>query len=199
MSNAQAHFDCLFIAERMTDLVSGFSRAEQHLFTYASCLLSLCEGQPVAEWGYLFASTPNGLPSAEELNVAIDSALRYGYLATEGTLYRLTDDGRLELAIWLAMESNRDRIRYLTGATDALLVFSPGNVREAFDYDPAIRFLKKQKQPAWVFEEPEVDRLYTNFHEIRQLLAQNSKDLSVPLVAWLKYLITTGRVPAHGH
>lgn len=199
MSNSQAHLDCLFIAERMTDLVNGFSRAEQHLFAYASCLMSLYEGQPVAEWGYLFVSTPNGLPFAEDLNAAMEAALSYGFLTTEGDLCRLTDEGRAELAVWSAMETNRDRLRYLAGATDSLLVFSPGNIREAFDYDPAIRFLREQKISAWVFDEPVVDRLYTNFQEIRRLLAQDSPDLSVPLVAWLKYLITTGRVPAHVH
>jgi hypothetical protein len=199
MSNPQAYLDCLFIADRMTDLVGGFSRAEQHLFSYASCLLSLYEGQPCGEWGYEFVSTTNGLPFATQLDEAIEAGHAYGYFFSEGSLSKLTAQGREELAIWTLMEGNHERLRYLAGATDALLVFSPGNVREAFDYDPAIKFLKDQQTSAWMLEQPIVDRLYTNFQEIRRILADDTRDLSLPLITWLKYLITVGRKAAHAN
>jgi hypothetical protein len=69
-------------------------------------------------------------------------------------------------------------------------------VREAFDYDPTINFLKEGKRSDWLFKKPVEDRLYSNFQQLREILACDAKDLSVPLVTWLKYLLQAGRKPA---
>jgi len=193
MSNPSAYFDTLSLGERTSDLVEGFSRPEMHLFAYAACLLSLYEGQPASDWGYEFVSTDNGLPFSQDLDAAIDTALGLGLLHTHGALIALTADGRTELAGLRAMEWSKARDRYLGGAGDALLVFNPGNIREAFNYDPAISYLKKGNRTDWVLTTPVVERLYGNFQQLRTALAYDARDLSVPLVSWLKYLIQTGR------
>jgi hypothetical protein len=193
MSNPAAYFDTLSLGERMSDLVEGFSRPELHLFAYAACLLSLYEGQPVADWGYEFVSTKNGLPFALEIDEAIDTGLGLGLLHTHGALIVLTADGRTELLSLREMEGSKTRDRYLAGAGDALLVFNPGNIREAFNYDPSISYLKKGNRTDWLLTTPVVERLYGNFQQLRAALAYDARDLSVPLVSWLKYLIQTGR------
>ena len=193
MSNPSAYFDTLSLGERMTDLVEGFSRPELHLFAYAACLLSLYEGQPAAEWGYEFVSAENGLPFAQDIDAAIDTALGLGLIHGHAALIVLTDEGRNELAMLRAMEGNKTRDRYLSGAADALLVFNPGNVREAFNYDPAISYLKAGNRTDWLLTNPVVERLYSNFQQLRTALAYDAHDLSVPLVSWLKYLLQTGR------
>ncbi len=193
MSDPAAYFDMLSLGERMSDLIEGFSRPELHLLSYASCLLSLYEGHPVADWGYEFISADNGLPFAQEIDMAIDIALGLGQVYPKGPLMLLSPEGATEVSELRQLEGNRTRERYLAGAADCLLVFNPGNVREAFNYDPAISFLKDGRHTAWVLTDPVVERFYANFHQLREALAYDAHDLSVPLVTWLKYLIQTGR------
>ena len=110
-----------------------------------------------------------------------------------GALIVLTADGQSELTTLREMEGSKVRDRYLAGAADALLVFNPGNIREAFDYDPAISYLKKAHRTDWLLTTPVVERMYSNFQQLRAALAYDARDLSVPLVSWLKYLLQTGR------
>ncbi len=197
MSSPAAYFDALSLGERMSDLVEGFSRPELHLFTYAACLLSLYEGQPAADWGYEFASTENGLPFSPEVDESIDTGISLGLLHPHGSLLVTTREGRAELAGLRQMEGSKVRERYLAGAADALLVFNPGNIREAFNYDPAISYLKKGNRTDWLLTAPVVERLYGNFQQLRAALAYDPRDLSVPLISWLQYLIQTGRSELH--
>lgn len=199
MNNPSAYFDVLSLAERMSDLVEGFSRQEMHLFTYAACLLSLYEGQPTAEWGYEFVASENGLPFSPEINGAIETSFGLGLLHNHGQLILITNDGKAELADLRQMEGIRLRDRYLAGAADSLLVFNPGNVREALNYDPAISYLKKGNRTDWILTTPVVDRLYNNFQQLRAALAYDARDLSVPLVSWLRYLIQAGRSLHYGN
>jgi hypothetical protein len=193
MSNPSGYFDMLFLGEGMSDIVEGFSRTELHLLAYAACLLSLYDGRPAADWGYEFVSCENGLPFSQELDAAIDNAFSLGLVHLHDSLTVLTVDGRTELQNLKQLQTNIERCRYLQGASDCLLVFNPGNIREAFNYDPAISYLKNGNRIDWVLTKPVIDRLYEHFQQLREALAYNARDLSVPLVSWLKYLIQTGR------
>ena len=177
----------------MSDLVEGFSRPEIHLFCYAACLLSLYEGQPVAEWGYEFIGTDHGLPFSQEIDASIEFGLDIGELSPRGPLIVVDIDGRNELAELRQLEGNRARERYIAGAADCLLVFNPGNIREAFNYDPTISYLKSGNRTEWLLTHSVVEELYSNFRQLRRALEYEAHDLSVPMVSWLKYLIQTGR------
>lgn len=198
MSGPSAYFDTLSLGEYMTDLVEGFSRTELHLFAYAACLLSIYDGQPVADWGYEFVSTDTGLPFSQELDEAMDEILALDYTHLHNRLLMITSGGRGELASLRQLEGYRERDRFLRGAGDALLVLNPGNIREAFNYEPSISYLRKGNRTDWVLTTPVVDRLYGNFQQLRAALAYNARDLSVPLISWLKYLLQTGRSFSHG-
>ena len=163
MTNPAAYFDMLYLGERMGDLVEGFSRPELHLLSYASCLLSLYKGLPVAEWGYEFVSAENGLPFSQDVDIAIDTALGLGQVSARGLLLVLSVEGSAEVAELRQLEGNKVREQYLAGAADCLLVFNPGNVREAFNYDPVISFLNDGRRTAWVLTKPVVDRFYAIF------------------------------------
>jgi hypothetical protein len=193
MIGPEAYFDALSLGERMSDLVEGFSRPELHLFAYTACLLSLYEGQPVAEWGYDFASTENGLPFSQDIDASIEFAIGLGQLRPNASLILIGADGRSELAELRRLGANRVRDRYVAGATDCLLVFNPGNIREAFNYDPTLSYLKKENRTEWLLTDSIVERLYRNFHQLRAVLGYEARDLSVPMVSWLKYLIQSGR------
>jgi hypothetical protein len=157
----------------------------------------LYEGHPVAEWGYEFISAENGIPFSQEIDLAIDFAVGLDQLNCSGPLMVLSREGIAELAELSQFEMNRDRERYLAGATDCLLVLNPGSVREAFNYDPAINFLRSGHRTAWLLTDPVVERFYSNFHQLREALAYDAHDLSVPFVTWLKYLISTGRTETY--
>jgi hypothetical protein len=193
MSNPISYFDALCLGQGMSDIVEGFARQELHLLSYASCLLSLYEGRPKAEWGYEFVSSENGIPYAQDIDEAITTTVSLGLIEPKGPLMVVTEDGKEELEVLSLLEVNKDRKRYLNGASEILLVFNPGSVREAFNYDPAISYLRKHNSTDWVLTDPVVDRLYANFQQLRSALDCNTKDLSVPLVSWLKYLILSGR------
>lgn len=193
MNNPAAYFDTLFLGETLTELVQGFSRFELHLLCYAACLLSLYEGEPSADWEYHFVSATSGLPFAQEVDEAIDDAQSLGFLDEKGNLLQLAVAGKTELEIQLSFESNQARKRYLTGAADCLLVLTPGTLREALEYDPNLSYLKNRRQSEWLLREPDRDRLYSHFAVLRRALAYEARDLSVPLITWLKYLLHIGR------
>lgn len=197
MTSADAYFDMLVLGSGLTDLVQGFTRSELHLFAYSSCLLSLYDQKPMAEWGYDFVSSENGLPFSSGLDECIENALAIGHLHRHQILMAVTADGRAELTELRQLGALRSRERYLEGAADSVLVFSPGTVREAFNYDPSISFLKKGNRTDWVLTQQMVDRFYENFRQLRSALDYKSQDLSVPLVNWLKYLLSVGRHGSH--
>lgn len=193
MSNPSAFFDMIFLGEKLTDLAQGFSRPELHLLCYAACLLSLYDGQPTSDWEYDFVSAATGLPFASDVDEVVDNALALGLIDAREGLLSLTESGRIELGIQRDWEINQSREKYLFGAADCLLVFSLGNLREAFDYDPSLAYLKNRHKTDWLLQEPDVNRLYANFAELKRILASEARDLSVPLITWLKYLIQMGR------
>jgi len=199
MINPAAYFDVLSLGERISRAIKSFSRQEAHLLGYAACLLSLYEGKPVADWGYEFVATGHGLPFSEEMSTSIDIALNLQYVRAEGTLLTVTEDGLTEISNLRELEANRERDRYLEGAADCLLVFNPGSVREAFSYDSTISFLRSGNRTEWLLTAPIVERLYINFEQLRRALTYEPRDLSVPMVSWLKYLIQSGRNVPYDH
>ena len=54
MPSSSASFDLLFVAEELSLKLGTATVGEIHLFSYLGCLLSLFEGQPVADLGYSF-------------------------------------------------------------------------------------------------------------------------------------------------
>lgn len=197
MISPAAYFDMLSLGERVTELVEGFSQPELHLLGYAACLLSLYEGQPAADWGYEFVSTECGLPFSQHISTAIDIALDLEHIHLHGGLMILSDEGYAEVRSLRELEDNKARDRYIAGAADCLLVFNPGNVREAFNYDPTMRYLRNGNRTEWLLTAPVIERLYRNFRQLREALDYEPHDLSVPMVSWLKYLIQTGRTISH--
>ncbi|MBL7956001.1 MAG: hypothetical protein JNJ91_13275 [Flavobacteriales bacterium] len=193
MTSFQAYFDSLFLGARLTETVRGFSRSELHLLSYASCLLSLYGGKPVSDWDYNFSSTPSGLPYAPDLDEAISYNMRMGYVTEQGNLLKVTAEGNLGLDFWKELTINQERVVYLNGASDCLLLFTPNVIREAIEYEPAFAFIKRHTQTSWLFSEQIVDRLHDTFAELRALMPYGSEDLSLPLTAWLEYLLITGR------
>lgn len=193
MINPSAYFDTLSLEERLSQIVDGASRAELHLLAYSACLLSIYEGQPAAEWGYEFVSTDNGLPFSQDINASLDLCLDMGQIGFRQGLMVITREGSSELDELRKLGSNESRDRYIAGAADSLLVFNPGNVREAFNYDPTISYLRNGNHREWLLTDSVVERLYSNFQQLRSALEYEPRDLSVPMVSWLKYLIETGR------
>lgn len=188
-----AYFDTLSLGNQIAELIGGVTRTEIHLFAYAACLLSIYEAQPAADWGYELVSTENGLPFSPDIDEAIDAGLNLGLLSMIDNLLVLTQDGKNELSELKQLEESGTRERYLSGATDSLLVFNPGNVREAFNHDPTIAFLRQGRRTDWLLTTPIVDRLYANFQQLKATLSYDAKDLTVPMVGWLKYLIQEAR------
>src|SRR5215469_17108196 len=113
MNNPAAYFDMLYLGGRMSDLVEGFSRPELHLLSYASCLLSLYEGYPVAEWGYEFIAAENGLPFSPDIDASIDVALDLVQIRRGDPLMLLSNEGAAEMAELRQLEGNKARERYL--------------------------------------------------------------------------------------
>jgi len=191
--NPTAYFDTLFLANILTELVEGFSKSEIHLFSYAGCLLWLYDQKPYSDWDYDFISSSTGLPYSKDIDQALEDSELLGFVKEGKDLFVLTGNGRNELNLLLDFESNQLRQEYLEGAADSLLVLTPGQIREALEYDPNLAYLKNRKQSEWLLREPDRDRIYSNFSELRKFLTTESSDLAVPLITWLKYLLQIGR------
>src|SRR5579862_4797161 len=113
MPSSSASFDFLFITEELSLKLGTATVGETHLFAYLGCLLSLFEGQPVADWGYSFAGLESGSPFSPELQEAYAELERAGFVSSSDGAVTVTGLGKEQVGVFKGLKMFMPRKSYL--------------------------------------------------------------------------------------
>ena len=187
MINPYAAFDCLLICDSLEGLLGTIAIGELHLFSYLSCLLSLFEKRPAADWGYAFAGTQSGSPFSPEIESAVAYLKRDGLLTGDAEYVALTDQGRNLYRSIEPFSENKRRARFVEAACSSALAVPVGMVRYALSQEPVLRAAATGSTRA-LEEGPGLQALYEQFGALATAIGFEAQDLMVPAVVWIKYL-----------
>ena len=192
MANASASFDFLFITEKLSAKLGTATFGEIHLFSYLSCLLSLFQGQPVADWDYSFAGLDTGSPFSAELQESYSELERVGLLACSPAGIINTPEGTRELEFLTDLRYFDSRKSCLTAACESLLSFPVGMVRNAMSMEPGLRPAFNVGGTRSLLEATALGQLHEHFNALHSVIGQ-SRDLMIPSTVWLTYLLELSR------
>jgi hypothetical protein len=187
--NPEAAFDALAIIARLEQSVGRVLPSEAHLFAYLACLLSLYAGHPVADWGYPFTGTREGSPFSTSVNDALTSLRGSGDLVGDTTGLGLSDFGRQEYELLRTLPRNAKREEFVAGACSSVLALPVPLVRTAMQQEPALRRVTTLAAARPLLENVDIDALYEQFHALASVIGTEIRDVMVPAVAWLTYLV----------
>jgi hypothetical protein len=193
MMKPEPVFDAIAIVARLENSLERVLPSEVHLIAYLSCLLFLYSGQPVADWGYEFASTVEGSPFSVGLEEALTELRSSGDLSMIESGYTSTSYGKEEYKILRTVHGNARRDVYIAGACASVLALPIAVVRSAMSQEPAMRRVSSLRAARHLLEEVDLAALYDQFSALFEALGEQKLDLMVPAVAWLNYLIKTAR------
>jgi hypothetical protein len=180
----EAAFDALAIIASLEPTVGRVLPSEVHLFAYLACLLSLYSGNPVADWGYPFTGTTEGSPFSASVNDAL-TILRVG----DTTGLGLSDSGSDEYALLRTLPRNTKREEFIAGACSSVLALPVPLVRAAMHHEPALRRVTALAAARPLLERVDVEALYEQFQALASVVGTEIRDIMVPAVAWLTYLV----------
>jgi hypothetical protein len=187
-ANADALFDCLFLADRMQGEDGRASIPEIHLFAYLGCLLWLYRHRTVTEWGYTFVGTEFGAPFSVDIDSGLTLLIDQGHVIRGESRITLSDQAKYYLETLVSLELNQERTECLAAACASTAVLSPGMVSSALSRDPELERARKVPITRSLLEEAAVSELYGQFSVIQQNLKLEYDDLRVPAVVWLSAL-----------
>lgn len=191
--NALAAFDTAFIANALDRPRSAVTHYELHSFAYLACLLSVYSGIPANDWGYEFASVPPAQPYAHAIADAASGLVRTGVLDRVNSTMSITDAGAETLSAWAGMHYFADRRRFLVGATGAALVLPGATVVNSLGLDPQLSRAQELGDSRVLFDDVLAHRLYQDLAALKEAVPAEAKDLMVPAVLYLQYLIGEAR------
>src|SRR5579862_9147773 len=196
MPSSSASFDFLFITEELSLKLGTATVGETHLFAYLGCLLSLFEGQPVADWGYSFAGLESGSPFSPELQEAYTELERVGFVSGTDSNIAVTGLGKQQIEIFNTLKMFMSRKAYLSAACASLLSFPVGMVRNAMSMEPGLRPVFSVGGMRPLLALASLEQLHEHFDALFNVLGKTS-DLLVPSAVWLTYLLESSRKHDH--
>lgn len=188
MLNIFASFDTLYIIEKTKKHCFGLSVYELNFLSYFSCLLSLYQGCPVSEWGYMFLRNTMGAPVSAEIVESFEVMEKRGELQKQDTISCITDRGENRLSFFMGMERFKNRRPYLDAACDCLLMESILDIlstisRDAVISESSIHALKGLN----CNDNSALSLLYQQFDVIKKAIGRRD-NLFIPANSWLMYL-----------
>lgn len=191
MPNTKAIYDVLTICDLIGDSLNGISKSEFYYFTYLSCLLSLYDGNPVADWEYQFVTTKWGTPYSREIQEAVELLISGGSTQAKGNIVLLTSLGRDRLHFFRSLIEFKSRRKYIRAACSSALALPLGLFRHALHQEPTIRSANTRESGGALLDDagPSIQVLYEQFGALNSTLGEHQSNLLGPSVAWLQYLI----------
>jgi hypothetical protein len=187
----EAFFDCLQIASELTTPLNGVTRMDFQRITFLSCLLSIYQAKPVADWGYKFANTGTGTPYSDQLSDAVSHLLAIGHLVEEDRRLSITDPGKVMLANLKNFESNIGRAVCLDAACASMLAVPLATMADGIEQEPTISASHLRTGATMLLEEPHLQVLHNHFKVLAQVAPPSEGDLISPSVLWLSYMSQT--------
>jgi hypothetical protein len=196
MPSSYASFDFLIITEELSLKLGTAAVGEIHLFAYLGCLLSLFEGQPVADWGYSFAGLESGSPFSPDLQEAYAELERAGFVSGTNSNVAVTGIGKQQIEVFNSLKMFMSRKSYLSAACASLLSFPVGMVRSAMSMEPGLRPVFSVGGIRPLLAMASLEQLHEHFDALFNVLGKTS-DLLVPSTVWLTYLLELSRKHDH--
>lgn len=187
----EAYFDCLQIASELDEPLGGVSRMDFQRITFLSCLLSIYQAKPVADWGYRFANTGSGTPFSDEINDAVTGLLNVGQLIESDSRLRITESGQVMLQMMRGLDSIAGRAACLDAACASMLAVPRATMTEGLDQEPTVAASHLRSGATLLLEEPYVQMLYEHFDVLAKVIPPDPTDLFSPSVLWLAYMSKT--------
>lgn len=185
--NSRAFFDSLATTSNLGTAIGPVTPGEVHLFCYLACLMFLYRGHSISDWGYEFAATESGAPFSFELDRAIDSYSRVGFLEHLNGLMSLTDAGVQEYQDLSSMSTLNTRLAFLEPACSSALAVPVGLVRAAVHLDSNISSSINLKSSRHLFDTTSLIQFDEQFQALRTVLGDEQGDLLSPIVTWVSY------------
>lgn len=186
--NPEAHFDCLQIAATLDAPLGGVTRLDLQRVAFLSCLLSIYTGEPVADWGYKFANTGDGLPFSDQLIHATESLVASDALVERDGRLKITQRGSALLSGLGALELLSPRRPCLNAATASLLAVPGSVMAEGLQQEPTIVASRLHDSASMLLDSPHIQTLHEHFETLAAVFPPGSSDLLSPSVLWLTYL-----------
>jgi hypothetical protein len=178
----------MFVIARLEKAFGGLSQLQIQKLAFLSCILSMYEGHPAAEWGYTFATTEFGKPICVEISSVLLYFTGTGVLAVTGGRHHLSESGRGLLSILKDQQNLTGRDRYLSAACESALATSPGSFNRGIDNEPTLASSDLRARGAMLLSGPSVELLHEHFGGLTQLLPNPGTDLLSPSLVWLAFV-----------
>lgn len=188
MQNPEAAYDAMFLIGRLEDVFDGLSQLQIQKLAFLSCILSMYEGRPAAEWGYTFATTEFGKPICTEISEALAYFVATGALTVRDGRYRLSGSGLSLLSIFKGQTNLAERNRYLSTASESALATAPGTFNAGIDHEPTLVSSDLRARGAILLAGPSVELLHEHFGGLAQVLPNRGEDLLTPSLVWLSFV-----------
>lgn len=186
--NPEAHFDCLQISATLDAPLGGVTRLDLQRVAFLSCLLSIYTGEPVADWGYKFANTGDGLPFSDQLIHATESLVAADALVDRDGRLKITPRGCALLNHLSALELLSPRRPCLDAATASLLAVPGSVMAEGLQQEPTIAASRLHDSASMLLDSPHIQTLHAHFEALAAVFPPGSSDLLSPSVLWLTYM-----------
>lgn len=186
--NPYSFFDSLSVIDQIGKVLGNATILEVYLFTYLGCLLALYRKEPVAEWGYSFVGTKMGAPYSREIEMAVSSLIRHGFLKDDNSSFVVTERGMTEIQLLSDISQNNLRQVYLEASCSTLLAFPVGIIRESLFNEPGLKGTITLSSNRHLLTGAPLELLYEQFSKLSQAVGIEVDDLMVPAVVWISYL-----------
>ena len=194
MLTSNAHTDVVMLVGDAPRSVSPISVPELHLYAYLGCLLALFDGVPVADWGYRFTVTREGIPFSADLETARDGAVQRGVILLQERILVKQGGERFdeEFKLYCELEQSARRRDWLRAAVQCALALPVGAIRDAVNRSPGVAEGLRDGHARVLFDYDDVESLYEEFETVRKVLGENAGQLLQPAILWLSARVLRG-------
>jgi hypothetical protein len=183
----EAYVDALVIMNDAPASVLPMSVNEMHLYSYLGCILALFKGKPIADWGYPYAITSEGIPWSAEFDQARETLCASGLIQVDdrGLLTPRSSELAAELHTVLSLVSSAERRPWLRAAVECALALPIGSIRHAVSRSPGVVTPFLLGQRGRLLEPDDTTLLYQEYAVISEVLGAGVQDVLSPAVIWL--------------
>ncbi len=186
-TSPEAFFDAVTIIRRTSPELVGVSRFEVQRIAYLACMLGLYDGEPLADWGYLFIRSDFGAPFSADLNSAMDLLFEKNlmHIAVNG---RFTENTALTGRLALLMSDRlATRERFLDPACDSALYLPASTLAAGIDAEPTSQSAALQDGGRPLLDNSAQSLLYEQIKAVREVVGASTEDLLTPSMLWMTY------------
>lgn len=186
-----ANFDIMFILNRVDNIYDYLDGNEIHNLTYLSLLLSIFEGHPAGSWGYSFVYH-NSQPFSNDVQTELEKLKSNDYVwETDENQYRINPACKAVVSKLQDFEKYQTRIKSLSACADATTSMTLPEIVSSIKFDPILLEYRDKNYSSHrgvLGDGVSSELLYESFSEMKTLLGNNSRDLWLVSLLWIKYL-----------